>query len=651
MSKIFKVTLASMFAFAFAFTASAATATFTTNMSVGSTGQSVKDLQVFLNSCPDTALAVTAGSNGSAGFESTYFGMATKAAVMKYQTKVGVSSIGIVGPMTRAAMSSTGNACGSSTTTTSNGCPAGAMFNPMTGVACTTTSTTTGVTGGAGSVSSYKLVSSISNEKVGENQSNVQVTGIEVKADASSDLGLSAVRVVFNEGTASSDFERYAKDVTVWLGSTKLATVPATDFTDTNDWTKTISLSGGVIKAGTTGTLYVAVSGISNLDSNDAQDTWTVDVTSLRFVDGQGAVISEDPTTATRTFSFEKYATAANTELKISTTVGQDAINKAHVVEVDATDDTNDVSLFAFTIEVKGTSDITLSKLPVNFDVTGAGNVDDVLAGSLKLYMNGSQIGSASVSSDCIEEEIANGDCASVGTDETYLFEDMTATMSAGQKANFVVKGDLLSIADALDEGDTIAANFGETQTDTANFKAKDQSNTTILDAAMTGTATGEAITLRSTGISVALVGTPTVVKSAGDPGASPAVSDSGMFSITFDVTAYGGDMWIDKTAPDASGGATESDLDVTGTGTLTGTITNVSGATTPETAGTNAFVVREGTTQRFTVTANVLATASGFFDVALTNILYATSDVDGDTVYDSGMSSFKTGQIFLTDY
>lgn len=547
------------------------------------------------------------------------FGPLTKGVFMSFQASKGIKVDGVIGPVTAGQLA----ACSTGTTPTPN---------PV-------------VTGGAGSVSSYKLVSSISNEKVGESESNVKVTGIEIKADTSSDLSLSAVRVVFNEGTAASDFERYAKEVSIWLGGTKLATVAATEFTDTNDWSKTISLSGGVIKAGTTGSLYVAVSGISNLDSNDAADTWTADVTSLRFVDGQGAVISEDPAVATRTFSFEKFATASDTELKVSLTTGQDAINKAHVVEVDATNDTSDVSLLAFTMEAKGTSDITISKLPVNFDVTGAANVDDFLAGSLKLYMDGNQIGSASVSSDCIED----ADCSAVGGDETYLFEDMTATISAGSKAKFVVKADLLSIADNLDEGDSIIANFGETETDTANFKAKDASNTTLLDAAMTGTATGEAITVRSEGIMVSLVGTPTAVRTAGDPAAT--TSDSAFFSITFDVTAYGADMWIDKTAPDASGGATESDLDATGTGTLTAVINNVAGAATPETAGTDAYVVREGTTQRFTVTTNVLATASGFFDLALTNVLYATSDIDGTTVYNSGMTAFKTAQVYLNDY
>jgi peptidoglycan hydrolase-like protein with peptidoglycan-binding domain len=88
MSKIFKFTLASMFVAAFVVsTASASTATFSTNMTVGSKGAEVKALQVFLNSCTDTALAVPAGSAGSTGYESMTFGPATKAAVMSWQSK------------------------------------------------------------------------------------------------------------------------------------------------------------------------------------------------------------------------------------------------------------------------------------------------------------------------------------------------------------------------------------------------------------------------------------------------------------------------------------------------------------------------------------------------------------------------------------
>lgn len=76
-------------------------ATFTRNLTVGSTGTDVMDLQKFLNSNPDTMVA--ASGAGSPGMETSYFGPATKAAVVKFQTKHSVSpTSGYFGPLTRA---------------------------------------------------------------------------------------------------------------------------------------------------------------------------------------------------------------------------------------------------------------------------------------------------------------------------------------------------------------------------------------------------------------------------------------------------------------------------------------------------------------------------------------------------------------------
>jgi peptidoglycan hydrolase-like protein with peptidoglycan-binding domain len=103
-----------MFAFAFVLTAnaSAPATNFAGNMMMGSTGQGVKELQMFLNACPDTALAVNGGAAGSVGNETTTFGPATKAAVMKYQAKVGVITTGNFYTLTRGQASTVGNMCG-----------------------------------------------------------------------------------------------------------------------------------------------------------------------------------------------------------------------------------------------------------------------------------------------------------------------------------------------------------------------------------------------------------------------------------------------------------------------------------------------------------------------------------------------------------
>jgi Putative peptidoglycan binding domain len=85
-------------------TAPAATAsyTFARNLTVGSTGSDVKNLQVLLNWNAATRVAVSGA--GSPGKETSTFGPATKAAVIKYQRANNIPTTGYVGPLTRAAL-------------------------------------------------------------------------------------------------------------------------------------------------------------------------------------------------------------------------------------------------------------------------------------------------------------------------------------------------------------------------------------------------------------------------------------------------------------------------------------------------------------------------------------------------------------------
>ncbi|KND46750.1 MAG: Beta-galactosidase [Parcubacteria bacterium C7867-006] len=81
--------------------------TFNTNLTVGSTGADVMNLQKVLNMSADTKVANS--GNGSPGMETSYFGPATKAAVIKFQTKYGISpAAGYVGAITRAKLNSMG---------------------------------------------------------------------------------------------------------------------------------------------------------------------------------------------------------------------------------------------------------------------------------------------------------------------------------------------------------------------------------------------------------------------------------------------------------------------------------------------------------------------------------------------------------------
>ncbi len=75
-------------------------ATFTRNLTIGSSGQDVKNLQVFLN---DNGYTIASTGAGSPGDESTYFGARTAAALAKFQAASQITpASGILGPKTRA---------------------------------------------------------------------------------------------------------------------------------------------------------------------------------------------------------------------------------------------------------------------------------------------------------------------------------------------------------------------------------------------------------------------------------------------------------------------------------------------------------------------------------------------------------------------
>jgi len=75
----------------------------TRNLYKGNSGEDVRTLQKLLNS---KGFPVATSGVGSAGFETTYFGPATLAAVIKFQTAKNISpNVGSVGPLTRAALS------------------------------------------------------------------------------------------------------------------------------------------------------------------------------------------------------------------------------------------------------------------------------------------------------------------------------------------------------------------------------------------------------------------------------------------------------------------------------------------------------------------------------------------------------------------
>lgn len=584
-------------------------------LTVGSQGANVTALQNFLIS---QGQSIPAGATG-------YFGSQTQAALAGWQAANGVSpAVGYYGPITKAAIdakcASMGNNNGGSTGGSND------------------------LDGGAGSISDADYLSGLNNEEVGEDQEDVEVAGLEIEADDGSDIELTAVNLNFSPGNAVSDFDKHADEVSIWVDGEEVARVDADEFEDDDNYDKTISLdNGGIIRAGDTGELVVAVSGISNLDSSDAGKTWTVEFESVRFRDAQGASVTDTSTGdindgTGRTFSFENFATAADLELKV--TKGDDDINDARSISVSSTTDTDNVEILSFEIEIEGNSDVNIDDLAVDF-ATSTGDLLSDLINTAELVVDGDVIGS---------ESINNGH----NDDGVVVFDNLDWDIDAGDTVEVIVRVDMNELnTGTFGAGATLSASVDP---DNANWDVEDENGDDLGAGDKTGSATSEAHAFYGDGIQVSLNDT-SVSEVAGDSNDDDYVT----LTIKFDVTAYGSDIYVDKTVSEAgtttAGTAFGVDLSDNEGTYINAASTTYALSSSVGSAGAYGYEVEEGETETFTLTVTVQNAATSTFDgkyvrSVLTGIGFNTTDsATGQTTYTSRLTDdFKTDYGFIAN-
>ena len=499
--------------------------------------------------------------------------------------------------------------------------------------------------GTTGSISTTAK-SDYSAEEVGEGESEVPVMAFEIDADNDSDIAVTSVKVEFDENeSGSEDLSDYASEVTILMGGDVVGSADVDDFTETSTdgtWTKTISLDCAAVAADDTAEFTIAIDGNSTIDSADLSQNWMVDVISVRFEDADGVTTTENTDADTgsfpdlqKTFSWESFATAADVELEASLNDSDSAINDSHIIDVDDTTDTDDEEILSFTLEATGDSDINVTEIPVNVDVTGAANVDDMITG-IALWMDGDEIATASVGS-------------AVGTDETYTFDDLDIDINAGETAEFKVAVNLKSTADVdLDNGDTISAQLSATEVDAID--AEDEEGDALIAADLVGTAVGEAHAVYDSGIMLEFVDSSATRTFVADDAGE---FDQGEFKITFDVTAFGADMRIDKSSVEAQVDAAGQGVEYTITNAgSNATTSNLSSSTSDTEDNGNVFEVDEDTTRTFTITVTATSSADHYAELSLTSVNWGTATNDTNANYFTfNLDEYKTSSIFLNTF
>ncbi len=386
--------------------------TFTRDLTVGATGSDVKCLQVLLNTNGYTL--ATAGA-GSPGMETSYFGPITLSAVRAFQAAKGWTPANQVGPLTRAALNTLIGTTPTTPVTPTAGCPAGAVYNSVTGALCTVATP-----GATGFIDAGTLSPSPADNANVITTSNVPVLGLNVKAIGSNMTVTSAkVQLAISTGEHPANV---VQNLYVYDGSTLLGSYPVNTSTVVKTTTTYYLILSGfnfMVPVNTTKVLTVTADFNPSLETSRTLTVNLVDTSSLRAVDGAGVYTTGGVATA-RTYVIA-YATVGTSTLAVTTNV---STLDSTSVNVNHTSGRTDVPMFIFSAKSStGASTITDLVLTAQGDATGIASMSAV-----KLYDGSTLLGSVALSSAV--------------SGATATFTDLSIPVAKDATKTFTVKAD-----------------------------------------------------------------------------------------------------------------------------------------------------------------------------------------------------------------
>lgn len=573
--------------------------TWTRTLTSGATGADVKALQQFLNADADTRVA--ASGVGSAGSETEYFGPATGAAVSKFQVKYRsdvLSPAGLVNPTGTfgpATMAKANALCVSAPAT-------GDDDSDDTSSDDDSDDTSSSDLSGEADLDNFDIEDGDDTD-IEEGQEDAPVADFKVEF-VDGDAMITRLDVELDTD-ATDDIWEILDTVTLWVDGDEIASVDASDEDNYQSDDMTLRLSGLELVAEEddeiTITLGVSVQG--NLDDTD--QTVTVDVTGMRFVDGDDVTTTETEATldtaGATANTFDINIAGGDDELLVKTS-SEDPESTTFELEDDSKSDWT--TIFTYTLDTDdSTNDITVNDIRVDVAATE----DGTTATSTSLLIDDAQL--------VIGGDIYDDVTIAHGTTGSTTFDlDGDLVIEAGDEVTVEYQVKFKALAATL-EGATVQASTDAT----AGYDAEGADD--LAGAQFSGSATGDEHTLRTEGAILELTDTTETLKANTD---ATTTDDEGVYVLEFDVTAFNGDLYIDDTTDQ---GTVENDYGVNyiiTSGGSTIASTTAAGVATLDSDATltgGRYKVAEGSTETFTLTVEYDPAATGSFKVQLYSV------------------------------
>jgi peptidoglycan hydrolase-like protein with peptidoglycan-binding domain len=566
----FSVKIAGIFAVvAFALTAVSADAAYSRNLTVGSTGADVSELQAFLNAKVGAGLPVTG-----------YFGNLTKAALAKYQASVGISpAAGYFGPITMEKVKGDTSSNGGSNSGSSD------------------------LSGGDGDVQQISETTSGTETTLGEAKTE-DVLGFDLEADDNSDLDVTSVKVVITtDAGESSRLSKYLDSVAITVDGDEVGSADASDFSrDGSVSTATISLDDVVVEAGEETRFYVSLTAADSINDAELDASLNVEVTRVRVEDANGAVLTEDLASGDVVADVTFEDAAANDDARVKSSTDT---RDAGLLKVDANTKSDDFDVLTFKFDVdEDSSDLTVLEVPVEFEIANAGSgalaiedfiqdmwievdgqsYDDYEWGTnVSIAGSATEVATATVTIDEGDLEIAAGDVVDamvyvVLAEQSGNYDEgttLTASVTGADITAENTEGDVFDVAGTVN-GETQTAQISAATVD--NFKWVVNNTGNIIDFFFTVTAEDEDFDVLSASIASSTAGTATtsagvLTKSTGDAdsisgGFTVLDGDTATFRVRYSLTGSNG-AYREVTLTSVAGQEVPDDDQVSPTATI----------------------------------------------------------------------------------